>query len=451
MMHYMKKTISYKIKYKYYAVGEQNKKIENIDRRVEIYIYAKANNNDTFLDTIPDSITLSHPKCITTAYDVLAMSRKFVIKKKKVEYVVVEMEIDHYLSRKRIKDSIYYAVVSNDTNISYVRAKWRKRGSGFDWYARARYQVEIPKNSFDKFKLFYVADLPCKTCGYIIGDSTVVQPKIDTCTVYDALISHNIQYKTSLFNKKTIEARVPKEFVNPSTNYFHSYSDLYNSNSINIVWKTKSGKKNTPYYFLTLPLFKEYGTDQRYSVPLIQKREPCCIKIDSFFYCKIWCLGSSWGNSIKLGAELGAYQIQNNTIPYLGLGVYKEKEKTQYNIMIGIDIRSKLMANLRYQYNYVTLPLNILNPFANWGTATSRLVFNNAYFLRLYTGSALTLGNLEKTGSFVNHDIHLGISVASESRFINRFFVQYGYGYDYTGTLKQQFNTALNYGIIFRL
>ncbi len=107
VMHYMKKTISYKIKYKYYAVGEQNKKIENIDRRVEIYIYAKANNNDTFLDTIPDSITLSHPKCITTAYDVLALSRKFVIKKKKAEYVVVEMEIDHYLSRKRIKDSIY--------------------------------------------------------------------------------------------------------------------------------------------------------------------------------------------------------------------------------------------------------------------------------------------------------------------------------------------------------
>jgi hypothetical protein len=49
-------------------------------------------------------VSAFHPKCINTAYDVLSVSRKFVVKKKKQEFVVLEMETNHCLSiKKRLK------------------------------------------------------------------------------------------------------------------------------------------------------------------------------------------------------------------------------------------------------------------------------------------------------------------------------------------------------------
>lgn len=440
VMHYMKKAIPYRVKFKYYAVGETDKKIETTDRRVEVFIYTKEQINDT----TPDIISVFHPKCITSAYDVLAVSRRFVVKKKREEFVILEMETNHCLSRKKIKDSLYYAIVKNDTNVNYVKVKWRKKTTGLVWYARARYQTEIPKNAFDKFSVFYLSDLPCKTCGYIIGDSNMAQPKIDTCTVYDALVSYNIQYKTSLFNSKTVEARVPKEFVSS----FNNYSYFYNGTNVNVVWRTKLGRKNRPYYFLTLPLYKHNEINPNYTVPLLQKREPCCLKVDSFHYFRFWICGwGQWGSYLNLSVEVGAYHISKNIIPYFGIGVYKEIGRSQYNIMAGLDGSVKLIANVRYQYNYATLPLNMINPFAGWGTS----LLTNSYFLRFYMGSAVTSGNLKNVGGFICHDIHSGISLASESKFIKRIFVQYGYAYDYLGNMEQSFSPVLNYGLIFKL
>jgi hypothetical protein len=445
VMNYLKKNISYKVKFKYNAAGEKNKRIEANDRRVEIYFYIKEN----FVDTITANILIekSTPKCLTTAYSVLAITHKTIVKKKKQEYVVLELEMDHYLY-PIVKDFLFYAVIKNDSSIGYSKVKWVKKTSGVDWWAKTRYQFSISKTSFDKYKIFYLSELPCDKCGYNIEDSLATPPKIDTCLMHDALLSYNIQYRTSLFNNKTIEARVPKEYVN----LFNEYS-YYNNGNFQIQWRTKTKRKNAPYYFVTLPLIKEYSEFRpKYRVPFIAKKELCCFELDTFKYrgsC-ICCCGVFSGGPLKIGFELGTYHTQNNFIPYFGLGVYKENEISQYNIMLGIDANTNAIANLRYQYNYVKFPLILINPFTDWGFNTISQV-NKRYFGRLYAGTALVIGKLENNQRFVNQDLHLGFSIATEDMFFNRWFIQYGLGYNYSKESNTLFSAIFNTGFIFRL
>ncbi|MBJ7429237.1 MAG: hypothetical protein JHD28_09820, partial [Bacteroidia bacterium] len=448
VMNYLKKIISYKVKFKYNAAGEKNKRIEAKDRRVEVYLYLKENYVDT--STINILIEKTTPKCLTTAYSVLGISHKTIVKKKKQEFVVLELETDHYLYPK-VKDLLYYAVIKNDSSIGYSKVKWVKKTSGVDWWAKTRYQFSISKTSFDKYKIFYLSELPCDKCGYNIDDSLATPPPIDTCIMYDALLSYNIQYRTSLFNNKTIEARVPKEYVNLLNEYSYFDKD-YNK----ILWLTKNKRKNSPYYFVTLPLIKEYSKyEPSYRVPKIYKKELCCFELDTFKYrqhCPWFgcCGGVFYGGHIKLGFELGTYHTPNNFIPYLGLGVYKENEKSQYNIMLGFDANANAIGNLRYQYNYATFPLILINPFADWGFNTMAQV-NKKYFGRLYVGSALVIGKLENNQRFVNHDLHLGFSIATEDMFFNRWFIQYGLGHNYSKESNTLFTPIFNSGFIFRL
>ena len=250
-MSYLKKTIRYKVKFKNYAVGEKSKRIEAIDRRVEIYFYLK----EKYVDTSSVTIILekTSPKCITTAYNVLGITHKTIVKKKKQEFVVLELEMDHYFYPK-VKDSLYYAVIKNDSSIGYSKVRWVKKTSGADWWAKNRYQFSLIKASFDKYKIFYLSELPCDKCGYNLEDSLSKPPPVDTCMIPDALLSYNIQFRTSLFNNKTIEARVPKEYVSLLTEY--SY---YHTGYTKFQWHTKTRRKNEPYYFVTLPLIKEYS------------------------------------------------------------------------------------------------------------------------------------------------------------------------------------------------
>ena len=446
---YFRRELPYRVKFKYYAVGEASKKIENIDRRVEVLIHAKEQSNDT----LPDTVSMGHPKCITTAYDVLSVTRIYSIRKLKTDFVVLEMEANHLLSgKKRIKDSLYYAVVSKDSTIRYVKLKWRKRGSGVLWWARTRYQIEVPKSNFDSHKVFYLADLPCKVCGYVIGDTLAIKPKIDSCLVNDAMISYNIQYKSSLFNRKFIEIRVPREFVSQDLTYYY----LSNSNDyLKLDWLTKSGKRNGVYFFAALPLKKdEYKIEPVFHTSPILKSVACCHQIDTFKYehYKGFMPGPClWNGSIELSGEVGNYHFQRKDISYVGLGIYKEGTKDQFNLMVGIDINKNSVINLRYQYNYLTMPFALLNPFSSWGDFSVGVFKERKYFFRLYTGSSLTIAELNQVGRFTHQDLHLGVSIASEKSVIKRIYCQYGYGYDYTQSFDRLFTPILNYGIIFRL
>lgn len=443
---YFRKEVPFRLKVKYYAVGETSKKIETIDRRVEVLIYTKEQINDT----LPDIISITQPKCITTAHEVLSVTRTLPIRKLKTDFVILEMEAQHFLSApKKIKDSLYYALVQKDSSIKYVKLKWRKKGSGIMWWARGRYRVEIPKSSFDTHKVFYIADLPCKNCAYVIGDTSTFKPKIDSCLVHDAMLSFNIQYKSFLFIRKSIEIRVPKEFVNPSINYYY----FGNSKQTRLNWLTKPGKENTFYFFAHLPLRRDVNQTQPFYYPsFIFKRVICCREVDSFFYCGGGLTDPSlWRGSIEFSGEIGSYQIQREHIFYAGIGIYKEGTKDQFNFMIGIDIKRDAVINLRYQYNYLTMPFALLNPFSAWNDFSSGVFKSRSYFLRLYGGSGLTLARLSQTGRFTHQDLHLGISIASERSVIKRVYCQYGYGYEYTQSFDKLITPVLNYGIIFRL
>ena len=117
--------------------------------------------------------------------------------------------------------------------------------------------------------------------------------------------------------------------------------------------------------------------------------------------------------------------------------------------MLGIDVNANSISNLRYQYNYATFPFILINPFADWGFNTMSQI-NKRYFGRLYLGSALVIGKLENKGSFINQDLHLGFSVATENKFFNRWFIQYGLGYNYSKESNVLITPIFNSGLIFR-
>ncbi len=161
--------------------------------------------------------------------------------------------------------------------------------------------------------------------------------------------------------------------------------------------------------------------------------------------------GGGWNGSIELSGEIGNYYFQRKNVSYVGLGIYKEGKFDQFNVMAGVDFNKSLVLNLRYQYNYLTMPFALLNPFSAWGDYSSGVFRKRKFFLRLYTGSAFTIAELKQSKRFASQDLHIGISIASEESVIKRIYCQYGYGYDYTQSFEKLFTPILNYGIIFRL
>lgn len=461
VISYLKKVIPYEVKYRYVAGGEKDKKIEQVDRRVEVIFYTRELYFEDTIKALPSP--KNEMKCLRLADEILAISNQKHVHTKKQDFVLLELEINE-VSKGLVKYlNCHYAVESYDSSLKYVKVKWIKRRSGSSWWLKDRFQTMIPKGSFDKYQIFVLKDTPCIDCDIrindtissnkVLKDTIIANVRYDSCWIVDEFIMNNIRYKIPFFSRKKFVVKVPKEYVDNSVTYYQDFetSDI-------ITWYEKKGKRNDSYLFYELPMTKINGGSGRvysrfkYSSPKISKRVPCCMPVKSgIIPCDAMSCSPSPREYFDLGLELGNIKLINTNVTYVGIGLYQVRAFDQFNITIGVDNNFRLFANSRYQYNYLTVPFGFINPFNGWYQNGRWVGLNNDLFLRLYAGTSLITARPKTHERFFFHDVHLGLSLALNYSFIDRIFIQYGYGYDYSNRFSKEVVPTLNYGVIFKL
>jgi hypothetical protein len=96
------------------------------------------------------------------------------------------------------------------------------------------------QKSFLKYKVFQITDGPCYECAEDFEDKNHLG-KTDTTVQVDYFLMNPLEIKRSFFRKKAISARVSREYVDLSAQYFYGCDYSHQ-----ITWaEKKEERKNT--------------------------------------------------------------------------------------------------------------------------------------------------------------------------------------------------------------
>ncbi len=415
------------------AQGEKDKHIEAFDRRVEIVFYF--NEPDPELVQQKQATEEERAGCHYINYDMLHFANTRTVIRNKKEHILIEIQND--------KPAIqhYYAVEDDTGGFVPVKLSWKPKRTGKKWSAGTRYVAIVPKQSFEKYKIFTIRPVPCARCNEAFG-SNKKAVKITQCLRPDFFLMSRVQAKPVFLNRKEVKIRVPAENVDLNTTYYAGAT----TNAME--WEIKEKKKHKDHLFSRLPVYHNNAFD--YSISGIYRFMICCNEKRNDTLYAI-CGGTSGGGCppYYIGIEAGGMDYSNLNA-YAGLGIYREWKHGQANITAGASGKN-FYAVARYQYNFISIPLSIINPAPVWRSPYD--MFNNRLFLRAYIGTQWQKGNSAENYHTLQQDVHAGISIAKidECRFFKRAFLQYGAAYDYFDHHNKDIAPVLQFGVIFSL
>ena len=429
-----KSLIPQAIPVQFFALGENlaSKDLKK-NRRVDIVLFSV---DQTDIDTLLTSIPLSEsdPKCYVIDYDVLEKTFVKPITKRKKKYTVLEL----HPFDLRYKNKHHYLTWDKDGNKLIKRVKWKSRRTGKLWWMKQRLIATIPQKSFEAFKIFLIENPPCDSCNTGLSDSTTKD--LETmCLQTDKFLIRNLQIKRSLFKRKSMGIRVPKEYVDPNSNYYVGCDHKQK-----ITWKTKKGRRKQNYFYTELPV-------KRYCLSNITREYPCC-KYRSktsdcgspFLKLGITCppfLGP------KLQTEIGNITHQGFNFTHATIGIVNEYEKDRSAIFIGLDNEMSLIGSVRYKYHFANIPYAMLNPFKPWNSPSA--LFEYAKYARLYWSGEIHNKLFNTDQEMIEPSLNLGIVAANytEKSIYERIFVQGGIAYnvlDSKGSIYPTLKIGLN-------
>jgi len=433
---HLEKSIPENVHKKIVAMGETTIHERDQNRRVDIILYKQPMHQPE--DDPADSSHITIDTCYSIDYELLHRCNIRTIIKARKELVVIETS----LSEVRQKNIHYFGSTSTNGDFVAKRLRWRTQRTGRLWWAETRNIATIPKEAFDKFKIFKIAGLPCDTCNEAF-QSIRETSREDTCIQVDLFLMNNIQIKTRLFNNKWVRIRAPKEYVNITDKYYIA-CDF----SSELVWKTISGSRKRHYYYAALPRRLNYLSNITRVMDCCENnRIPSQCNMPLIFIKEL--LGPD--ESLMLIAEAGSQYCHTKLIPYVGIGISKEGLYSRIRIIAGSDKSQNFFSSIGYQIHFLSFPFSMINPFPTWQSATKQpLIYR---YGRVYLGTEVMSRVHKAKPGQLSHCIHIGLAAVDVSRdvIINRVFIHYGLNIDYLGRLTPMVLPMTTIGISIKL
>jgi hypothetical protein len=415
------------------ARGEGTRKTDSLNRRVDVILYYPK-SGDGPDDKQPEEI-LTHvdPRCFFIDFDALENCHVRYIRKKNKELVYIEaMDLDLFRDTKH-----YYVNKEVKGKTTIQRLKWKTEVTGRFWWKKKRLVAGIPRKGFDQFRFFTLHDAPCDGCSEKILDGDTV---VFTYASYypDLFLLDNAQVKTPFLRRKQVRIRVPKEYVDPADSYYYSRRAYTTYSSNSFQWEEKRGRRRQNYYYAEFPVVDG-------EIPYIQKKRlvsRCVVttRRDLTGNTGWMNCGTRWGSRLDIGfrlnLEAGAFYHNDTLTGFLVAGISHATQRSSTSLQAGINTHVGFYGSLNYKYHFLSFPLRALNPVANWQNGTAVTAFN--LYLRAYAGADLKTSYTSKYSSFVEGNVHLGLSFFNTryAAFLPQLYVQGGIARDFSNRIN---------------
>lgn len=421
--------------------GELPRKVDSLSRRVDILFrynaFSETGGNDTIV------IQPEDPRCffIDQHFEAFSNARIKVNKKKKVVYLQV---IDHreFTSRK-------YYFVKNPSQKHAVaqRVNFKLETTGMLWWREKRYTATIPKESYDKFGLFYLENSPCDGCREQLF-------KKDTNVFSGTSIKDNYfmmsvtQLKAKLFRPNTLQIRIPKEFREENEPYYAiKYLWDGNTKTEKLLWETKRGKRKADYFYSKIKIKKVRSV----SIANPQRTSYCPGKGGNpgnygGISCGFNADGIGFPGEFSFTPGIQAFYHNDTVTAFISVGLTYELKQHELAVNIGLNHRLGLYYSTHYHFNFLdfgTMTNRMLDPWQKLGDSKFTTQIKG------YFGPEFRSSYTKKYRSFSEVNLHLGFSVAWRNGL--NYYIQGGIARDLSNRINTGFYPYVQAGIRFRL
>ncbi|MBI1306765.1 MAG: OmpA family protein [Bacteroidetes bacterium] len=431
---YCEKIIPSTIPIRTLPLGELGNNDQQKNRRVSIILYFSFSSSE--METDSEEIQFNN-SCYNIDYELLHQCNIRSLDKRKKQIVVIETSVPNL--RKR--NEHFYGSTDLDGNFIAIRLKWVTRKTGNLWWLKHRFVATLPKEDFDRFKIFKISPYPCDSCSENFKNNNTIS-KEDTCQKIDRFLMENIQFKTQFFNANWVTVRAPREYVDIKDKYYIGCTDLNQ-----LVWNTKKGKKEQKYYYTKLPVnINLVGNITRFM--------DCCKNNPQPSDCDSPLIGIRWlclpKKRLFICMETGGLYSHSTWLPYTGLTLGEEDLYSRFSFLLGIDMKRRFCGSIRYQYHFLSFTMRSLNPASRWQSPSNKNLITK--YGRLYIGSEMNTMLIKHEGYRIDQNFHFGFALHNSeySALIPRIYLQYGLGYNYS-EVKDGVYSVFQLGIIVQI
>jgi hypothetical protein len=422
--------------------GELPRIVDSLSRRVDIVLHYNSSENNTNHDTIV--IQPNDPRCffIDQYLEAYSHTKIKVNKRKKVVYLEV-LNHPEFSSRK-----YYYVKNPSQPNSVAQRVNFKLQTTGNLWWREKRLTATIPKDSYDKYGLFYLENPPCEGCKEQLF-------KKDTNVFTGTTIRSNYfamsvtQLKAKLFRPNVLQIRIPKEYVEENESYY-AIKELWSGNtkSEKLSWESKRGKKKADYLYAKIRIkdveYVSIANPQRVShcggrgvgvePGLGYDRLPCGFK-----------RSSSFPGDFFFSPGIHTFYHNDTVTAFVSAGLGYELKQHELVLNVGINHRLGLYYSGYYHFN-----------FLSFSTMTNRMLdpwqkLENSKFtthIKIYAGPEFRSSYNKKYRSFSEVNLHLGFSVEWNNGL--GYYIQGGIARDLSNRINAGFYPHIQTGLRFR-
>ncbi|WP_430405315.1 OmpA family protein [Fluviicola sp.] len=423
--------------------GELPRKVDSLSRRVDI-IFRYSNFSDiNEKDTI--SIQPDDPRCffIDQYFEAYSNAKIKVNKKKNVVYLQV-LNYPEFSSRK-----YYYVKNPAQKNAVAQRVNFKLETTGKLWWREKRLTATVPKDSYDKYGLFYLENPPCEGCKEQLfkKDTNVFS---GTSIQADYFIMSVTQLKAKLFRPNVLQIRIPKEYMEEDESYYALKVINNGVQRERLNWETKRGKKKADYFFAKIKIkgveSVYIGSPQRVSYCPNRGAKPNYANGSGGWNCGGIRDDFSFPGEFFFAPGIHAFYHNDTLTAFVSVGVGYELKQHELAVNMGINHRLGLYYSGYYHFN-----------FLNFTTMTNRMldpwqkVVNSRFTTTIkgYAGPEFRSSYNKKYRSFSELNVHLGFSVAWNNGL--NYYIQGGIARDLSNRINTGFYPYIQAGIRFRL
>jgi hypothetical protein len=420
--------------------GEIPRIADSLSRRVDVIFYYRSADPEQSKDTLV--IVPDDPRCFFIDGHIEACGHITIKQLKKKQVVYLQL-----LNEKELSDRKYY-YVKNPSAYGAVaqRVNFKLETTGMLWWREKRLTATIPKDSYDKYGLFYLENPPCEGCKEQLF-------KMDTNMFFGTRILSNYftmsvtQLKTKLFRPNILRIRVPKEYMDKNTTYYavkQFRTGKSGSNRERLKWEEKRGKRREQYVFATIQIKNVASL----TIATPQRTSYCPEKgtwkgHDGWFRCR----GINGGipGEFYLGAGVHAFYHNDTATALVAASLEYRLNRHQLALNVGLNHRLGLCYAAYYHYelySFYTMRNRLLDPWQS----LKETRFSSR--VGIYAGPEFRSSYTKNYRSFSEVNLHAGFSMDWENGL--GYYLQGGIARDLSNRMNTGFYPYVQAGLRFR-
>ncbi|MNJ89081.1 outer membrane protein A [compost metagenome] len=439
---YLVKILPAKTPVSSFARGEENalhNPVEN-HRRVEIHLFYAGKR------LVEDTTDLyeyfgNTKTCFVLSDSIMKNCNIIRYNDGRANYVLLEME-PHLFSKKQT----YYTLTKNSQYAKIV--KWKLELSGDGWWRHERYRARIKEADFEAYGILTKKQIREDYNECVVCDQDMNAPlKLKSELLPEVYVMQNLQLRKKMLEGEYILI-VPQEYITPSRSYYFD-----NNYDHSITWRTKSGIRNRPYFFATVPA--EFLKDPGWNV--YSNRAACIPSGDSLeinypldTLNPHQCLPESRGglNALEYGLEATYWNYDFRAASVSGY-VHYSGTRFESGVNVGIDLKARILATIKTDYLLFSF-----DPFKQTfiGNANRSAIHDFHPTLAVYAGSNLTYIH-DRIDAGLVHGVYIGAAYKNNpfAFAFDRFYTNFGISTNYLNPAGLNFSLYLQIGVKFKI